>query len=483
MALFLLGRSLFLVYPDLNITYPFMAPDSYDWIANGLYYEGYDVSYSSRAPALPLIIAALDRLGILWLMPVMNQMVLLALLLTFYSLCLRRFGRLTSMLLLLILFVNFFLQSFSLYILADIYAMLGILLASSLYAGAEDDERRYIPASLFLSLSYLFQYAAVYIAPALLLHWLLKRRRIGLRTAALTLLPPLVLIGGWMIYNKIAFGSACHSALRQAELFRPHLTSIFFYLFNVVSVLGIPVAALAFLGIAMTALAREKRTMDFLLQNLILVVAWVVFWVLCYTWNDRRFVLYLIFFLVPFAGVALEHLVSRAASHVTARVVLAAVGIAAVAGSAIPYECAFTFDRVQVTGDIALACRSIVDETTCNGNIVPTSLHLTRGGAGFSPLNLNRLRAMRSGVNVGELKALDKIRAELAYRGSPDICVSWDRFDKFKWYIDKNRYGNYFGKKLMRYPECSSPNLKIVGGSLELYRSETGGSAGGGGSS
>jgi len=468
MALFLLGRSLVLLYPDLNITYPFMAPDSYDWIANGLYYEGYDVSYSSRSPALPLIIAVLDRLGILWLMPVMNQMVLLALLLTFHSFCLRRFGRLTSMLLLLILFVNFFLQNFSLYILADIYAMLGIFLASSLYAGAEDDERRYIPASLFLSISFLFQYAAISVAPAFLLHWLLRRRRIGLRTAALTLLPPFVLIGGWMMYNKMVFGSACYSGLRQAELVRPHLTSIFFYLFNIISVLSIPVAALAFWGIAMTALARERRTMDFLLQNLILVTAWVIFWVLCYTWNDRRFVLYLMFFLVPFAGVVLEYLVSRAAAHVPARVVLAVVSIAAVAGSAIPYECAFSLDRIQITRTIALQCGVIADEVSCNAALDPASLRIVRGGAGFNPLNLKRLRALRSGVNLGELVALAGIRSELAHRGITDLCVSYDTFDKFRWYIDKNRYGNYFRQRLVRYPECPAPNLRIAGGSLEL---------------
>jgi len=470
-VIFLLARSLLLVYPDLNLAYPFLAPDSYDWIANGLYYEGYDVNYSFRAPALPLIIAALDKLGMLRLMPVVNQMVLLALLLTFHSLCVRRFSQLTSLLLILILFFNFFLQNLSLYILADIYAMLFILLGSSFYADAEDNERRYIHASLFLSLSFLFQYAALFVMPALLLHWCLRRRQIALRTAAMTFLPPLILIGGWLIYKKVTFGSFLRSGVQQVELIRPHLTSIFFYLFNILSVLSIPVAVLVFWGIALSVFTRERKNHDFLLQNLLLVAAWFIFWAMCYTWNDRRFVLYLMFFLIPFAGVAIQSLISRAATHASAGIILAVLGLAAIAGSAIPYECAFTLDRIQVTNNTAIRCGVIVDDMTSNATIDPASIHLVRGGTGFSPLNLRRLRAMRSGVNVNELGALARLRSELAGRSATDLCVSYDTFDKFRWYIDKNRYGNYFRKRLMRYPECPAPNLRIIGGSLELYPS------------
>ena len=54
-----------LVYPDLNLDYPFVDGDSHDWIANGLRFAGSDVRYSGRPPLLPLALALLDRLGLL----------------------------------------------------------------------------------------------------------------------------------------------------------------------------------------------------------------------------------------------------------------------------------------------------------------------------------------------------------------------------------------------------------------------------------
>lgn len=60
-----------LVYPDLNLDYPFMDGDSWDWIANGLRLAGQDVRSSGRAPLLPLAIALLERTGTLSWLPVL----------------------------------------------------------------------------------------------------------------------------------------------------------------------------------------------------------------------------------------------------------------------------------------------------------------------------------------------------------------------------------------------------------------------------
>src|SRR5688572_5277265 len=52
-----------LVYPDLNLDYPFLDGDSHDWIAHALHFEGYDVRASGRSPLLPLTLAVLDRVS------------------------------------------------------------------------------------------------------------------------------------------------------------------------------------------------------------------------------------------------------------------------------------------------------------------------------------------------------------------------------------------------------------------------------------
>src|SRR5215470_13316235 len=58
-----------LLYPDLNLDYPFVDGDSHDWIANGLFFAGDDVRYSGRPPLLPLGLALFERLGCLHLWP------------------------------------------------------------------------------------------------------------------------------------------------------------------------------------------------------------------------------------------------------------------------------------------------------------------------------------------------------------------------------------------------------------------------------
>jgi len=198
-SIFLVARALLLIYPDLNLTYPFLAPDSYDWIANGLHYEGYDVNFSLRPPGLPLLIAILDSAGIVTLLPVLNQLILLGLFIIAHRILAARFDRVAAMLVTVAIFFNFFLQNISLYILADLYAVFFILAGYASYAGAADNQRKYIVASACWSISFLFQYAVVCVVPAALIHFLFFRRKIAPRIALLALIPPIALVGGWML--------------------------------------------------------------------------------------------------------------------------------------------------------------------------------------------------------------------------------------------------------------------------------------------
>ena len=82
-----------LVYPDLNLDYPFMDGDSHDWIANGLGMAGYDVRSSGRAPLLPMMVAALERVSALSWLPVLLQILFHGTVLAFYTLAARLFSR------------------------------------------------------------------------------------------------------------------------------------------------------------------------------------------------------------------------------------------------------------------------------------------------------------------------------------------------------------------------------------------------------
>jgi hypothetical protein len=462
-------RSALLIYPDLNLTYPFLAPDSYDWIANGICHEGYDVNCSFRPPALPLIIAGLDALGILDLLPALNQLVLFGMLFIAYRMTARWFGRPASVLVTLILFFNYFLQNLSLYILADIYAAFFILAGVYCYAGAESDERNYGYAALWLSVSYMFQSAVVFVMPALLVHWVFFRERLGLKNIIRTALPPLLLIGGWLIYKKARFGSVPPYSVQQAALLKLHSSSILFYLINTVSVLSVGFFLLVLLGIAGAAAVRENRIRSFLCLNALVSAGWFAFWVFCYTWNDRRFIVYLLFFLVPFAAVAVAYGVSLfARANALGKALLIGPYIAIVAGSSIPYGCCFMYDMVKLTATTAIQFRAITDEASCNGNIDGTSFRVVKDRSGLSPLNLRALYAMRRNINPGEVRALRKIRDEISRRNIDVLCAEYDNPDRFRWYIDRNRYGNYFKKRIRSYPDCGTPNMRITPSGISL---------------
>ena len=468
-AIFLLIKACFLIYPNLNISYPFLAPDSYDWIANGLHYGGYDVNFSFRPPALPLIIALLDSLGILELLPVLNQLALFLILLVFYMMIARRFSPLTGIVTTAIVFFNFFLQNLSLYILADTYALLFMLAGCYFYMEAENDEKRYLSASLSLCVSYIFQSAVIFVIPAIILHYLVFRRRARLTVCLRAVLPPLLLIGGWLVWKRIQFGTFLGYGTQQLKLLKLHFDSLFFYLINTVSVLGVLVFLLVVFGLFVCALLKDKRIIHYMYLNVMLSVSWVIFWVFLYTWNDRRFIIYLMFFILPFASAAIHYLISRfERANALGKLLLAALLIATVYSTAIPYDSCFTLDRIKITGTTALKFKSVTDETTCNTKVVETSFHLIKDRAGYNPINVRKIYLARRGVDSAEIDRLKRIREEIIAGDSKILCLRYKSYDKFRWYIDKNRYGNFFKRKLSLYPGCGKPNLIIAGGRIKF---------------
>jgi 4-amino-4-deoxy-L-arabinose transferase-like glycosyltransferase len=467
---FFLIKGMLLIYPDLNITYPFMFPDSYDWIANGLHYAGYDVNFTTRAPGLPLLIAALVKLGKSNLLPLSNQFILFGIYILFYKILRTAFNRSASLITIFILFFNFFLQDLSLYILADMYALLFILIGIFYYIRSAEKENLYIYASLFWSISFLFQYTIVFIVPIIIIHFLIFRKKISKKLLIYVILPPFLIISAWLIYREIKFGSFFYTGVDQIALMKFHLDSIFFYLVNMVSLLGIFSFCMFIAGIFITYLNWRnkkipKKTANLIIFNTLALAAWFSFWVLLYNWNDRRFIIYLLPFLIFFIAATIDYLLSAFYEYnVSVKIFVVAIILLGIAYSNIPYESALSFDILKITRLTEIKFKAVLDQKSFKGNIAPLSAQIIRKSPSFiNPLNLKSLYSIRKNANFNELAQLDKLEENIVSEKKTSICIEYIKteFNGAKWYIDNNRYGNYFRKKVILYPECNSPDLTL----------------------
>jgi hypothetical protein len=276
-----------LIYPDLNLDYPFVDGDSHDWIANGLHLAGHDVRYSGRSPLLPLALAGLDRLGLLRLWPPLGLLLFLATVLVFHSLAARLAAPAAAFAAALMLLASYTLQGLALEVMADVPASCLMLWSAWAFvtameggAGAEAPgdaggpggigkgigkpeglperrhglPRRYVLGGLLAGLAALTQQIGLIVPVAALAALGVRRRRelgtpwpwIGLLTAA-------ALPGLWLAVKRWAFAAYGDSLLDQWGLLGLHASSLRPYLWSLLSFLGLPACLLLVVGIALVA--------------------------------------------------------------------------------------------------------------------------------------------------------------------------------------------------------------------------------------
>ncbi|HEV2847105.1 MAG TPA: glycosyltransferase family 39 protein, partial [Thermoanaerobaculia bacterium] len=282
-----------LVPADLNLTYPFMDGDSHDWIANGLRLTGEDVRYLGRAPLLPLVIALLHRIEALSWLPLLLQALFRGTALAFYGLAARLAGRWPAFVAALALLVNDSLQGLSLQVMADVPAACLLFLAARSFLLAREGAapRRYVESGLFAGLSTLTQAAGALWVPAAFLTAALHRRR-DFRSPWLwaSLLPPLALPLLWRAVQPPAFGGSGGVAREQWLLLDLHAGSVPFYLYALVSLLGLPGALLLAAGLGSAARRMGRDEAGFLAAALL--AATTFFFVFLYDYNAKRFLCY-----------------------------------------------------------------------------------------------------------------------------------------------------------------------------------------------
>src|SRR5450759_2963241 len=150
-----------LIVADLNWCYPYMTADSYDWISNGLFWSGKPVLASLRPPGLPFIIAALSKIGLLELLPVVSFLFLGLSTALLYLLLRERHDPWIAAAASWFFFANDTVQDLAKYVLAETYATPFLILAALAFVRAGQDLRWYPVMGGALGAAFLFSYAAV----------------------------------------------------------------------------------------------------------------------------------------------------------------------------------------------------------------------------------------------------------------------------------------------------------------------------------
>lgn len=285
-----------LLVSDLNLDYPFVDGDSWDWIANGLAFAGHPVRTSGRPPLVPLLLAALERLGAMPLFPVLVQALVHGTALAFFAVAARRYGPRAALAAGVALLFNHSCQSLSLDLMADVAASCLLFGAAAAFFAAGQRPRAYAAAGLLGALSALTQQTA-FLLPLPAAAAVLLRRRAHLRSAwlwagaALFVAPPLA----WLAWKRLAFGTAGDVLVRQWGLLRLHDGgSAAFYLWSLASLLGLPGLLLLVAGLVLAARSVLRRDPDAggELFAAALTVLLFLFFAFAYDFQAKRFLVY-----------------------------------------------------------------------------------------------------------------------------------------------------------------------------------------------
>lgn len=286
---------------ELLRSYKFVYTDSFDWFANGLRLFD-NASITLRNPGLPLMIKLLSGAGLIYLLPLLNQLAFLGLVISiYYSLKALTKHVPISMGIALLVFANFTWATFANYLMADIYAITAFSWA--IYGMLS---KRYKTSFALLGVSMLFQNFGYFLYPFWVIWYILLRRQeikrcinknpfkhikvyVGL---FLPVLLPLLIILPWHMYKWIYFGSPLYTKIDQMALLKFHTSSISYYSHVAVNSLGLLLLAVVACGLYVVIRRRSELRNEGLAFVMLGLVLSGVFWVLCYDWPDKRFLLY-----------------------------------------------------------------------------------------------------------------------------------------------------------------------------------------------
>ncbi len=300
--------------------YKFTYSDSFDWIANGVRFLEND-SITFRNLGLPLIISILNRLGAIYLLPLINQGIFFLMISSiYYSVKSMTKNLRISLAIALLVFFNYSLNLGSNYILADFYAV--AFIATSICFLIRN---KWYLSFLSLTVSMLFQNFGYYLFILWILYYIylfrnqiiksVKDLRNNLYKLFIIFLPSilaLLVILPWHLYKFLEFNSFFYTKVTQFELIKPNIANTIFYIFNTHTFFGFVMIIL--LGLLLLSFFKHReilknRQFIFLVSGFL--ITWV-FWVHLYDWQDRRFLVYL----TPWIYLILGYLVNKYISRI-----------------------------------------------------------------------------------------------------------------------------------------------------------------------
>jgi hypothetical protein len=286
-------------------TYTFFTPDGYDWITNAKYlFISDDISY--RQFGLVLIIKLLLFFNILGILPLINNFVLLIFMYSSYRLLLilkpGRKSEIIGLVLVLLLYFNYYLQSFANLVLADLYAITFISLA---FLALFSHKKKL--SFLLLGISWTFQNFSPFLFSVFILYAFitdknkstLRKHASHIATYSIIYLIPM---SWWLVYKFLKFGNPFYTKVVQFELLSLNFNSLFYYGFNSLALYGFTILIVS---IFLITRYREILQNKMLLTFVISIVITFIFWIILYDWDDRRFLLYFLPYIIPLVNFAL----------------------------------------------------------------------------------------------------------------------------------------------------------------------------------
>lgn len=459
---------------DLNWCYPYMSPDSWDWLANGLHWSGVAIPASYRPPGLPLVMALLHRLQALPLLPYLNFAMLGLAAVLLHRLIRLRHSALVAALAVLLFVSNGSLFGYTRFIMAEVWTLPFLVGAAIAFARAATEPRRYVACAFLLSLSFLFHYAGLVVGIAFALAVLLHRRE-ALRTRwpALALFAAVPLPAVWLVLRALHNRSSTQIHTIE-RLVQPSFDNLRYYAVVSAALLGIVLLPLYLTGFVRLLPSRRGPLSPWAQAVVYPLVALSVFFTLIYHWYDKRFLYYLFPFAVAAAAEGLALLVrfARGSRWRTVGVTLALALM--LLWNRIPYPA--TTHRL-----LALSPRDFVDltdgrkpaEWVVTGSEVSPTLLATDGFLAFG--------ARPGGCMRGsEHDATPALRAYLATLLAPaepiglasatqDPGAYWSESNRLSIALERPVVKPEETRYVVRHPATSDPRALATFGPFELF--------------
>jgi len=278
--------------------YPYLHQDLWRRLHDSLFYLGQSSDVYFHPPVPSLLYAVAIRFQAYWIMVLTNSLLFIAAFVGIYKVS-RELGvtAKASLVAALLFYFNFYNIRYSTYYgLVDLWCMALVVIAVYVFLRMRRKPsllKAFILGST-LGIAGLVQYAGVYVAPLLVLFSFISRpKQFWAKQSIIRWLvvagTAVLIFGSFFIYRAVAYGSPTYSKIDHFMYFKFHLDDLTFYAWQHVVYFTIPVIVLAVVGLVAVWKQSARRR---LIAGLALFIPFPLFFVLNYTWEDQRFIVY-----------------------------------------------------------------------------------------------------------------------------------------------------------------------------------------------